>query len=245
VNETFVRKYLHNGENPIGMTFRQDLFVGQASPMFQIVGLVKDTKYMDLREDPRAITFVPQMQDDQPDNYPQFVIHSSISAASAMPAIKEAIMQSAPEAVIDFSMLQTQIRDSLLRERLMATLSGFFGFLAVVLATIGLYGVISYTVARRTNEIGIRVALGAQRTDVVGMIVREAGTMLLIGLAVGALLTLALARTAASMLYGLKPHDPVTLALAAAALTVVAAAAAFLPAHRAAGLDPMAALREE
>ena len=93
----------------------------------------------------------------------------------------------------------------------MATLSGFFGFLAVVLATIGLYGVISYTVARRTNEIGIRVALGAQRGDVVGMIMREAGTMLLIGLAVGAVLTLALARAAASMLYGLKPHDPVTL----------------------------------
>ena len=137
------------------------------------------------------------------------------------------------------------IRDSLLRERLMATLSGFFGVLAVVLATIGLYGVISYTVARRTNEIGLRVALGAQRGDVVGMIMREAGTMLLIGLAVGAVLTLALARTAASMLYGLKPHDPLTLALAVSALTVVAAAAAFLPAHRAACLDPMQALREE
>ena len=179
--------------------------------MYQIVGFVKDTKYLDLREEPRAIAFVPQMQDDSPDNYPQFVIHSSISAASAVPAIKEAIMQSAPEAIIDFSMLQTQLRDSILRERLMATLSGFFGFLAVVLATIGLYGVISYTVARRTNEIGIRVALGAQRSDVVGMIMREAGTMLLIGLAVGAVLTLVLARAAASMLYGLKPHDPVTL----------------------------------
>jgi putative ABC transport system permease protein len=245
VNETFVRKYLHNGENPIGMTFRQDTFVGQASPIYQIVGYVKDTKYFDLRENPRAITFVPQMQDDSPDNFPQFVIHSSISTASTVPAIKEAIMQFAPGAIIDFSMLQTQIRDSLLRERLMATLSGFFGFLAVVLATIGLYGVISYTVSRRTNEIGIRVALGAQRGDVVGMIMREAGTMLLIGLAVGAVLTLALARAAASMLYGLKPHDPATLTLAAIALTVAAAAAAFLPAHRAAGLDPMAALREE
>jgi predicted permease len=245
VNETFVRKYLHNGENPVGMTFRQDLFVGQSSPMIQIVGLVKDTKYLDLREEPRAITFVPQMQDDQPDSYPQFVIHSSISTASAVPAVKEAIMQSAPEAIVDFTMLQTQIRDSLLRERLMATLSGFFGFLAVVLATIGLYGVISYTVARRTNEIGIRVALGAQRGDVVGMIMREAGTMLLIGLAVGAVLTLAVARAAASLLYGLKPSDPLTLTVAVVGLSLVAAAASFLPAHRAAGLDPMQALREE
>ena len=188
VNETFVRKFL-NRESPIGITFRVDAFVGDAAPMYQIVGFVKDAKYEDLREEPRAIVYVAQMQDDRPDNYPQFVIHSSVPPASVVPAIKEAIMQSAPEAIIDFSMLQTQIRDSLLRERLMATLSGFFGFLAVVLATIGLYGVISYTVARRTNEIGIRVALGAQRRDVVGMIMREAGTMLLIGLAVGAALT--------------------------------------------------------
>ena len=131
--------------------------------MYQIIGVVKDEKYMDLREEPTAVSFVPQMQDDRPDNTPQFVIHTGMSAGSVVPAIKEAIMQSAPEAIIDFGMLQTQIRDSLLRERLMATLSGFFGLLAVVLATIGLYGVISYTVARRTNEIGIRVALGAQR----------------------------------------------------------------------------------
>jgi putative ABC transport system permease protein len=244
VNETFVRKFL-NRESPIGITFRQDVFVGDASPMYQIVGFVKDAKYSDLREEPRAIIYVAQMQDDHPDNYPQFVIHASVPPASVVPAIKEAIMQSAPEAIIDFSMLQTQIRDSLLRERLMATLSGFFGFLAVVLATIGLYGVISYTVARRTNEIGIRVALGAQRSDVVGMIMREAGTMLAIGLAVGAVLTLVVARAGASLLYGLKPHDPVTLTIAVVALTLVAAVASFLPAHRAAGLDPMAALREE
>jgi putative ABC transport system permease protein len=244
VNETFARKLL-NGENPIGKTFRIDAWVGAPSPMYQIVGFVKDAKYEDLREEPRAIVYVAQMQDDRPDNDPQFVIHSSMPPASVVPAIKEAIMQSAPEAIIDFGMLQTQIRDSLLRERLMATLSGFFGVLAVVLATIGLYGVISYTVARRTNEIGLRVALGAQRSDVVGMIMREAGTMLLIGLAVGTVLTLAVARAAESMLYGLKPHDPLTLTLAVVALTLVAAVASFLPAHRAARLDPMAALREE
>src|SRR5580692_261703 len=244
VNETFARKLL-NGENPIGKTFRIDAWVGAPSPMYQIVGFVKDAKYEDLREEPRAIVYVAQMQDDRPDNGPQFVIHSSMPPASVVPGIKEAIMQSAPDAIIDFGMLQTQIRDSLLRERLMATLSGFFGVLAVVLATIGLYGVISYTVARRTNEIGLRVALGAQRSDVVGMIMREAGTMLVIGLAVGTVLTLAVARAAESMLYGLKPHDPLTLTLAIVALTLVAAVASFLPAHRAARLDPMAALREE
>ncbi len=245
VNETFVRKFLQGGENPIGMTFRQDVWVGTPSLTFQIVGFVKDSKYMDLREEPRPVAYVPQMQDDRPDNYPQFLIHASMPPSLVIPAIKEAILQSAPESIIEFNMLQSQLRDSLLRERLMATLSGFFGFLAVVLATIGLYGVISYTVARRTNEIGIRVALGAQRSDVIGMVMREAGTMLAIGLAVGAVLTLVVARAAASLLYGLKPHDPVTLTLAVVALTLVAAIASFLPAHRAAGLDPMAALREE
>jgi putative ABC transport system permease protein len=245
VNETFARKYFQKNENPVGMTFREDAFAGKPSPTYQVVGFVKDSKYLDLREEPRAIVFVAQIQDDQPDNYPQFLIHTSMPPSGVTPGIKEVILQSAPETIIEFTMLQTQLRDSLLRERLMATLSGFFGALAVILATIGLYGVISYTVARRTNEIGIRVALGAQRSNVIGMIMREAGTMLLIGLAVGAVLTLALARAAASMLYGLKAHDPLTFALAAVALTLVAAAAAFLPAHRAAGLDPMAALREE
>lgn len=127
----------------------------------------------------------------------------------------------------------------------MATLSGFFGFLAVLLATVGLYGVISYTVARRTNEIGIRVALGAQRGHVISMIMREAAALLAIGLVLGSALALAASRTATSLLFGLKPNDPVTLALAVAALAAVAAAASFLPAHRAARLDPMAALREE
>jgi putative ABC transport system permease protein len=244
VNETFVRKFL-NGQRPIGVTFREDAFVGKPSPIYQIVGFVKDAKYVDLREDPRPLVYVTAAQDDRPDNFPQFLIHASVPPSMAIPAIKDAILQSGSQTIIDFHTLQSQIRDSLLRERLMATLSGFFGFLAVLLATIGLYGVISYTVARRTNEIGIRVALGAQRGDVIGMILREAGLMLAIGIALGGVLAMLAARTAASLLYGLKPHDPVTLTIAVVALTAVAAAASFLPAHRAAALDPMAALREE
>jgi putative ABC transport system permease protein len=244
VNETFVHKFL-NGENPIGMTFREDPFVGRPAPLYQIVGLVKDTKYSDLREEPKALVYLTEAQDDRPDNFPQFVIRASVPPSVAIPAIRDAILQSGPQTIIDFRTLQTQIRDSLLRERLMATLSGFFGFLAVLLATVGLYGVISYTVARRTNEIGIRVALGAQREHVIGMIMLEAGIMLVLGLAAGEVLALIGARTAASLLYGLKPHDPVTLIAAVVALTLVAVAASFLPAHRAAALDPMVALREE
>jgi ABC-type antimicrobial peptide transport system permease subunit len=184
-------------------------------------------------------------QDPRPDNSPSFLVRASVPPAVAIPEIREAILQTAPGTITEFETLKTEIRDSLLRERLMATLSGFFGFLAVVLATIGLYGVISYTVARRTSEIGIRVALGAQRGHVVGMIMREAGTMLVAGLAIGAILALVAARAAGSLLYGLKPGDPFTLTLAIAGLSLIASAASFLPAHRAAALDPMQALREE
>jgi putative ABC transport system permease protein len=244
VNESFVQKFL-NHENPVGMTFRTDPFQGEAAPLYQIIGLVRDSKYNDLREEPRALVYLTSAQNDRPDNLSQLLIHASIPPSAAMPSVKDAILQFAPEAILDFRTLQTQIRDSLLRERLMATLSGFFGFLAVLLATIGLYGVISYTVARRTNEIGIRVALGAQRSHVISMIMREAGTMLALGIAVGGALSLLAARAAASLLYGLKPHDPSTMIVAAVALAAVAAAASFVPAHRAAGLDPMAALREE
>jgi putative ABC transport system permease protein len=244
VNESFVRKIL-NGQNPVGVHFREETYVGKPTPMYLIVGLVKDAKYSDMREHDIPLVYVAMAQDDKPDNFPEFVIHAGVPPSVALPEIKEAILQSGPETVIDFRTLQTQIRESLLRERLMATLSGFFGFLAVLLATIGLYGVISYTVSRRTNEIGIRVALGAQRGHVIFMIMREAGLLLAIGVVIGGALALVAGRTAASLLYGLKPHDPVTLIVAVAGLAIVAAAASFLPAHRAAGLDPMAALREE
>ena len=244
VNETFVSKIL-NGGNPIGVRFREEGYVGKATPVYEIVGLVKNTKYRDLREEPIPIIFVATAQDDRPDLYPQFLIHSNLPASALLGGVKQVISETSPDIGIEFHLLTTQIRDSLRKERLMATLSGFFGFLAALLATVGLYGVISYTVARRTNEIGIRMALGAQRRSVMGMIMREAGLLLAMGIAIGAALSLAAARTATSLLFGLKPHDPVTILLATVALAAVAATASFLPARRASRLDPMVALREE
>jgi putative ABC transport system permease protein len=132
-----------------------------------------------------------------------------------------------------------------MRERLMATLSGFFGALAALIATIGLYGVMSYMVARRRNEIGIRIALGADRRAVVGMVMREAGVLLAAGVFVGTALAIAAARTAAALLFGLRPGDPATLAMAAAGLATVAMVASYVPALRAARLQPTEALREE
>lgn len=127
----------------------------------------------------------------------------------------------------------------------MATLSGFYGVLATVLAVIGLYGVISYVVLQRKNEIGVRMALGANRSDILRMVLRDAAILLAIGLATGTGMTIATGNAAASMLYGLKPRDPITLAAAIGGIVVVGLAASFVPAQRAANIHPVAALREE
>jgi ABC-type antimicrobial peptide transport system permease subunit len=150
-----------------------------------------------------------------------------------------------PATVVDFRTMQSQIEDSLLRERLMATLSGFFGGLAALIAMIGLYGVVSYSVARRRNEIGIRMALGADRHEIVRMVMREADCCWRPGWRFGTLSALAAARSAQALLFGLTPHDPATLVTAAAALAVIAALASYVPAVRASRLEPTEALRDE
>jgi putative ABC transport system permease protein len=159
--------------------------------------------------------------------------------------VERTVAEMNPSIGFQFSVLKTQIRDTLQRERLMATLSGFFGFLAGILATVGLYGVISYMVVRRRNEIGIRMALGADRGRVLALIMREAALLMGIGLLLGTGLSLASTSAASALLYGLKPRDPLTLVLAALVLGVVAAAASYLPAFRGARIHPIDALREE
>ena len=150
-----------------------------------------------------------------------------------------------PEIDLKYAPLSEILRDSLLRERLMAHLSAFFGFLAALLAMVGLYGVVSFMVVRRRNEIGVRMALGATRRDIRILVLREAGTLLAIGLAIGIVLAIGAATFARSLLFGLQPSDPATIAMAAVGLAAVAAAASLVPAHRAATLDPVTALREE
>jgi ABC-type antimicrobial peptide transport system permease subunit len=173
------------------------------------------------------------------------MIRSDLPPSLVAAAVKSRIAQRHPEIVIECRDFEGNIRDGLVKERMMAMLSGFFGVLALILAMSGLYGVISYVVARRTNEIGIRVALGARQGQVVGMVVREAGWLLVAGVAAGLALSLIAGRSASSLLFGLKPYDPLTLGAAVAVLAAIAGLASFVPARRASKVDPMVALRYE
>ena len=187
------------------------------------------------------MTFAPATQFPEPQPWTAIMIYSNLSPV----AVKSVLLRKHPEMVVDCVDFQTQIRDGFARERLMAVLSGVFGLLAAVLAMLGLYGVVSYIVARRRNEVGIRMALGAQQRQVMGMFLRDAARLVAIGLVIGALVSLVAMRGAASLLFGLKSYDLLTLSAAAALLAAVAALASFLPARRAAQLDPMIALRDE
>jgi predicted permease len=244
VNETFVRRYL-SGTNPIGQTLRTSPEPDYPATVYEIVGVIPDTKYNDLRGQTPPMTFAPASQFPGQGPWTNVMIHSNLAPAAVAAAAKRVIAEKHPDVITQFADFQREIRDGLVEERLMATLSGFFGLLAVLLAVVGLYGVISYIVAMRRNEIGIRMALGASRGDVIGIIVRQTLVLLALGVGVGVVLALGAVRSAGSLLFGLQPNDPLTFAGASALLVTIALIASFLPARRASRVDPMVALRYE
>jgi putative ABC transport system permease protein len=244
VNQTVARRYFA-GQNPIGKRFRAE--EGRKMGEYvEIIGVVKDAKYGTLREETLPTAYTAESQKAKRNSSATFEVRAAAGSPNALiNGVKAAIGGVNPDISLQFKTLALQVDESLARERLLATLSGFFGSLALLLAMIGLYGVMSYNVARRRNEIGIRMALGAERAQVLRMVLREVALLIGVGLAIGLGATLGTTRFVESFLYGTKPGDPWTLASAAGVLALVAALAGFLPARRASRLEPMNALREE
>jgi putative ABC transport system permease protein len=244
VNQSFARK-LQLGADPIGKRFRREATPSEPETVFEIVGFVQDTKYHKLRENFTPIAFLSIAQDPAPGPFDQIVIRSGTGLAGTTSGIRSAVEQVNPSIGLNFRSFENTVREGLMRERLMATLSSFFGVLAALIASVGLYGVMSYLVVRRTNEIGVRVALGADRRNIIVLILRQAGGLLVLGIAIGSLLALVVTGIAQSMLVGLKAHDAGTLVFAAMLLAIVTLVASYLPARRASRLEPMTALRQE
>ena len=244
VNETFARRYLF-GQNPIGKVIRTTAEPGYPESEYEIVGVVKDTKYIELRDPAPPISFAPADQCPNAVGGTVLFIRYSAPLSTVMSAVREKLALANPAMTIEFHVLENDVQNGLVRERLMALLSGFFGALAALLAMVGLYGVIAYIVAMRRNEIGIRMALGASGASVIRIIVRQTLTLLGVGVGSGLVLSMAAARGANSLLYGLQANDPLTLLGAAGFLSSVALAASYIPAYRASRVDPMNALRYE
>jgi|SRR5579871_118606 len=244
VNQTFVRQF-SPGMNPIGQTLLTIAEPDYPATRYQIVGVIPDTRYSSLREETPPMAFAPATQFPAQGPWSTLVIYSTLPPETVMAALKHSLGAKHPDVVLEFHDFQKQILDGLVMERVMATLSGFFGLLAAMLAAIGIYGVLSYIVVMRRNEIGIRMALGANRISVLNLIFRQTALLLALGLAIGVIIALATAQGAASILFGLQANDPATFVGASALLIVVALLACYLPARRAMRVDPMVALRYE
>jgi ABC-type antimicrobial peptide transport system permease subunit len=210
----------------------------------QIVGVVGNTKYGSLREPFKPIVYLAQ-QSAAPGEFDSILIRSSQPMPALVRAVKQSVEELNPGIAFRFHDFQEQIRYSLRQDRLMALFCGFFAVMAAVLAAVGVYGVMAYAAAQRTNEIGIRMALGATAGSIRRMMIGEAGMLLAIGLAAGAIATPVATKGAAALLFNLQPTDLPTCAIAALVLGCAVAVSSYLPARRASSLDPLVALRCE
>jgi putative ABC transport system permease protein len=251
VNETFARKFLGT-ESPVGRIVRQEGRPGKVPPPIEIVGLVRDAVYRSLRDAVPPTMYLPVAQIDTSEgggaaSSVSLSVRSSGGGPPALLArpVLAAVLRVDPNLSLTARTLSDQVNASLTQERLLAMLSGFFGALALLLAGMGLYGVTSYGVSRRRTEIGIRMALGAEPGGVVRMVLRQAAMLVGGGVVLGGLASFWTAHFAGSLLYGLEPRDPYTLATAAVVLMTVGALAGWLPARRASRIDPARVLRNE
>lgn len=237
VNETFVKKFLSQ-TNPVGHA------LGRKNP-FTIVGVARDSKYTSVDEEPRPMAFYGAMQFKAMGNL-HVEVRTRGHATAMLPAIRKAVSAMYPDVPLEQPMTQAaQFEKSYRQQRMFAALGGFFGVLAALLVATGLYGAHSFRVSRRSTEIGVRMALGATRGQVLMMFLKESLWVLVFGVVAGIPLTLLAIRPLKSMLYQMSPFDVSSFVVAIVAISAVSAGAALLPARRAASVDPMRALRTE
>ncbi len=242
VNEAFVKRYAAAG-NLLGKHLA--FGAGDVKLDREIVGIARDFKYNSLREPVNPFIYEPYAQHD-PLERTTFFVRTSRNEADLGPQVRAVVRGMDPNLpVYNMRPMEVQIEDSIYRDRLVATLASTFGLLATLLAAIGLYGVVAYNVARRTAEMGVRMAFGAMPRDVLKLVMREVGLMVLTGVVIGVPAALGLARFVESQLFGVKANDPLIFAVATVSLTLVALLAGYIPARRAARIDPIKALRYE
>ena len=244
VNQAFLRTFFPGHAQPLGLTLMQYAEPDYPETVYEIVGVVPDAQYNDLRTPAEPAALVPMTQFPAPMNGTTVLLRAS-DADAALASVRRHLARAYPDMQLEGFVLQRLVHASLVRERLMAMLSGFFGVLAALLASIGLYGVIAYVMQRRRNEVGIRLALGARPGQVVRMVLIEAAVLVAGGVAAGAVLAVLAGRGSESLLFGLSPTDVTTFAIAAALLAAVALVASAVPALRASRVDPMMALRQD
>ena len=241
INQAAAKKYFAN-ENPVGQRMGSNL---ETASQLEIVGVVRDVKYDSVRDAAPPTMFVPYMQTRV--GSPVFEVRTAQSAAGAVTgAVREAVRQIDQNLpMMDVSTQLEQVEMRFQQEKFFAQAYTLFGVVALLLASLGLFGLMSYNVARRTNEIGIRMALGAQRHDVLRLVMRESMLLVIIGVAAGLAIALFAGRFVATLLYGVPPTDALALALAIFVMIVVSAIAGYIPARRASRVDPMVALHYE
>jgi predicted permease len=242
VNQAFVDKYMH-GDYPVGR--RVDF--GNAKRVYEIVGVVDDVKYARMRDVVPPTAYFSHLQSEFPWRFMTFMVRSGETGLPALAAAvrREALAQDKDVPVVDMKTETQVVSQVLFLDRAFAALSSAFGFLALLLACVGLYGTMAYAVARRTNEIGIRMALGAGRGSILGMVLRETALVVVAGVVVGLPAAWATTGLLKAQLFGLGPHDPVSILLAVGATLAVTGLAGYIPARRASQVDPMVALRYE
>jgi predicted permease len=244
VNQAFASA-VFGSSNPLGRRFWREATPHDPEELLEVVGLVEDTAYRDLRRGRPPIAYLAIAQDPEPSGFAQLLIRTQGDPKALVPSLRAAIRELSPAILPTFQDYPGVLDSLLARDRVVAGLSGFFGLLALMLATLGLYGVMAFVVSRRTAEIGIRMALGAERAAILKLVLREALALIALGLGLGLALSLALAHTVRSLVFGLEPNDPLTIGLACVVLGLVGLGASFFPALRAARLDPVTALHRD